>query len=471
MAAPDRLDFTQGSVMKHVVVMSFTSSIGIMAIYVVDLFDIFFISLLGEKEMAAAAGYGSTMLFFVSAINLGLSIAAGALVAKALGAKRHQEAREVTTAVAIVAVIVGIIIPVTLFPLAPWLVKQLGATDPLVADLAVLYFRIILPASCLSGISMASVVALRAYGDAKWAMYPSLCGALVNLIFDPLLIFGLHMDIAGAATATVFARIATMSVALYAAIKRHDALVKPELSLVRKYGKDISTYALPGVLSSVAAPVGQALLTRYFAKYGANAVAAIAIVGRLSPVVFSVINALSGAIGPIIGQNYGAGKLDRVRESYRSAVIFLACYVAFAGLVLFLLRPVIAEGFKATGLTQELIFLYCGPLAIVAFFNGTIFISNAAYNNLGSPRYSTRLNWAKNTIGLWPCLAIGSLLGGAKGVAFGTVTSAGIFAFLSFYFVQRIWDWIAPHDGEGSQVYEDSRQTAMLSGSSEPMHT
>ncbi|MEO0752876.1 MAG: MATE family efflux transporter, partial [Pseudomonadota bacterium] len=91
-------DFTQGPIMRHVTVMSFTSSIGIMAIYLVDLLDIFFVSLLGQAEIAAAAGFASTLMFYVSAMNIGLSIAAGTLTAQYLGKHDRASARDVAAA-------------------------------------------------------------------------------------------------------------------------------------------------------------------------------------------------------------------------------------------------------------------------------------------------------------------------------------------------------------------------------------
>ena len=80
--------------------------------------------------------------------------------------------------------------------------------------------------------------------------------------------------------------------------------------------------------------------------------AGLAIIGRLSPVGFSVVNALSGAIGPIIGQNYGAGKHDRVRQAYFDALKFLAIYTVCAIALLILFRRAIADAFNATGLTR-----------------------------------------------------------------------------------------------------------------------
>ena len=103
--------FLEGSTLRHVIVMSFTSSIGLMAIFAVDLIDMLFISMLGEEALAAAAGYASALLFFTNSINIGLSIAAGALVAQALGRHERQEAREYATSVAMVAFGVGLIVP------------------------------------------------------------------------------------------------------------------------------------------------------------------------------------------------------------------------------------------------------------------------------------------------------------------------------------------------------------------------
>lgn len=111
MAYTADASFTQGSLLRHVSVMSFTTSVGLMAIYVVDLLDLFFISMLGQAPMAAAAGYASALMFFASAINIGLSVAAGTLVAWAQGAGREDEARGYATSVAVFAAITRIVLP------------------------------------------------------------------------------------------------------------------------------------------------------------------------------------------------------------------------------------------------------------------------------------------------------------------------------------------------------------------------
>jgi len=78
--------FIEGSLFRHVTVMSLTSSVGLMAIFAVDFVDMIFISMLGKDELAAAIGYAGAILFFTTSFNIGVAIAAGALVAQALGA-------------------------------------------------------------------------------------------------------------------------------------------------------------------------------------------------------------------------------------------------------------------------------------------------------------------------------------------------------------------------------------------------
>src|SRR5258705_11805156 len=85
--------FTRGSIMRHVAVMTATGSIGLMAIFVVDFLNLFYIALLGEQELAAAIGYAGTVLFFTVSLCIGVTIAGTALVSRALGARQREDAR------------------------------------------------------------------------------------------------------------------------------------------------------------------------------------------------------------------------------------------------------------------------------------------------------------------------------------------------------------------------------------------
>lgn len=429
--------------------MSFTASIGLMAIFAVDLIDIVFISMLGQGALAAAAGYASTLMFFASAINIGLSIAAGALVARALGSGEDRDAREFATSVAVISVLTGIVLPLAALPNIDLLLGLIGAEGE-VAEQAASYLWIILPTTMVSGLSMTAVAVLRAHGDGQRAMYPSLAGGAVNAIFDPVLIFTLGFGLEGAAMATVLARFVTLGFALYPAMRQYSAFSLPQPQCVMRDAGIATRIAIPAVLATIATPVGSAIVTREMAKYGTDAVAGMAVISRIIPVVFSVVLALSGAIGPIIGQNFGAGRMDRVRETFLDGIKFVALYVILASALLFLLRAPIADLFDATGKTRALVYLFCGPLALASFFNGVIFVSNASFNNLGHPGYSTWVNWGRHTLGTWPLAVAGGAAWGAEGVLIGQAAGGVIFAAAAAWLSLRVietppQDPIVPH--------------------------
>ncbi|MEO3414192.1 MATE family efflux transporter [Roseovarius sp. CAU 1744] len=451
--------FTRGNLMRHVSVMSFTASLGLMAVFAVDLIDIIFISMLGQDALAAAAGYASTVMFFASAVNIGLSVAAGALVSRAIGSDNETDAREYATSVVVLSVLIGIALPILALPNVGAILGALGAEGE-VAEKAAQYLWIILPTTMVSGLSMTAVAVLRAHGDGSRAMYPALAGGAANGILDPILIFGLGLGLPGAALATVAARIVTLGVALYPAIRRYQAFTYIRPQCLRRDAKAAMQIAIPAVLGTVATPVGTAIVTREMAKYGTDAVAGLAVISRIIPVVFSVVLALSGAIGPIIGQNYGAGQMGRVKEAFFDALTFVGIYVLLAAAILFLLREPIAGLFDATGMTRTLILLFCGPLALASFFNGAIFVANASFNNLGHPGYSTMVNWGRNTLGTWPLAIWAGTVWGAPGVLIGQAAGGIIFAVIAVALGLRV---IANPEGEplpmGFKYQEDRIHT------------
>ncbi|MEM6586917.1 MAG: MATE family efflux transporter [Pseudomonadota bacterium] len=424
--------FTEGNLMRHVSFMSLTGSIGLMAIFAVDLLDIVFISMLGQAELAAAAGYASALMFFASAVNMGLSIAAGSLVAQALGADKETDAREFATVTSVFAVVTGILIPILMLPNLSFLLGLVGATGEM-AEMAKGYLWIILPSTVLSGLAMTSVAVIRAYGDGRRAMYPALVGAGVNAVLDPILIFAIGLGLEGAAWATVLARLATLIWALHPAHKEFNAFIRIRAGCVRRDFRMVTSIACPAVLATIATPVGAAIVTREMAKYGTDAVAGMAVINRIIPVVFSVVMALSGAIGPIIGQNFGAGRMDRVRETFFDGLKFAGLYVILASAILVALRGPIVDLFDAQGEARDLLMLFCGPLALAMFFNAAIFVSNASYNNLGHPIYSTWVNWGRQTLGTWPLAILGGVYFGAEGVLIGQALGGVIFAAVSVW--------------------------------------
>jgi putative MATE family efflux protein len=442
---PETPKFLQGNLMRHVSVMSFTAGIGLLAIFAVDLIDMVFIAMLGNDALAAAVGYAGSILFFTSSISIGLSIAAGALTARALGAGEPDKASEMATSVLIVGVLLAAITVGVIWFSMPSLLTALGATGETHA-LAMQYLRIIVPSMPLLMAAMVGSAVLRAHGDARRAMWATLIGGIVNAVLDPILIFGLDWGLEGAAAASVVARFSIFLAAIIPAVKHYRGFSGWRNRLLRRDFPAVAQIAGPAILTNIATPFGAAFVTRQVAQFGTDAVAGMAIIGRLTPVAFAALFALSGAIGPIIGQNFGAQNHARVRTAFRAGLLFALIYVLVVSLILYGLRLPIAQLFNAQGETLALVMLFCGPLALAYFFNGAIFVGNAAFNNLGQPITSTWINWGRHTVGTIPFALVGASLGGAAGVLIGQALGGVLFAVVSIWLASRVMSTKDPKD-------------------------
>jgi len=429
--------FVQGSILRHILVMSSTAAIGISALFVVDLLDIFFLSLLGEQELAAAVGYAGTISFFTTSIGIGLSIALGALVSRAIGAKEIKKAKRLLLNSAVVTLLVSIVVAIVVFVSIPQLLALVGATGK-TEELAASYLYILVPSMPLICLAMALGSALRAVGDAKLSMISTLVGGGVNAIFDPIFIFMFAMGIQGAAIASVLARIAVLIVAARGVIVKHDLFGQFNKAHFIEDLRPIFAIAGPAMLTNVATPIGNAVVTRAVADFGDSYVAGWAILGRIIPVSFGMIFALSGAIGPIVGQNFGAKEFDRVKESLTRAIQFCCAYVLAVSVLLFFSRNLIVDVFDMKGDAADLILFFCRYIAVFFVFSGILFVANASFNNLGKAKYSSLFNVGKATVGTVPFVYFGAQWGGAYGVLIGQVLGSMIFGVLGVIVAYRL---------------------------------
>ena len=447
--AQETAKFLEGNLFRHITVMSLTSSVGLLAVFLVDFVDMIFISMLGNASLAAAVGYAGAILFFTTSFGIGMAIAAGALVSRALGQNDEDRARQLITNGLVYGVMFGCAFSTLVWLNLGTLTALVGATGE-TQELAMSYLQIIVPSLPFLLVGMMGGAILRAYGDARRAMMATIYGGLVNAVLDPILIFGLDLELAGAAWASVAARVAIAATALLPIIRHHGGIGAPHMPALLRDFVPVFSIALPAILTQLATPIGQGYVTRAMAAYGEEAVAGMAVVSRLTPVSFAVIFALSGALGPIIGQNFGGGRHDRVGRAFRDGLLFIGLYVLFVSLVLFLLRDQIVVLFGAQGVGVTLIYLFCGPLALLFYFNGAIFVANSAFNNLGHPFYSTWINWGRHTLGTMPTVALGAYLFGAAGVLIGQAVGGVLFAAVALWLARRVI-----RDGAGAADQSD----------------
>ena len=437
--------FVSGNIFNHIIVMSSTNAIGLTALFLVDLADLFFISLLGQTELAAAVGYAGTIAFFTTSISIGLSIAMTALVSKSIGQQNRDKAKRFVINVLISGFMIGSIIAAIIWYFTPELVTLIGASGE-THDLAVEYLRILLPSLPILCVAMSAGAALRSVGDAKLAMYSTLAGGAVNALLDPIFIFVFDMGLHGAALASVISRFAVAWFALYGVTRIHQLLGRFNYKLWLADQRDIFNVAIPAISTNIATPLGNAYVTLMIASFGDAYVAGWAIVARLMPVSFSMIFAMSGAVGPIIGQNFGALLYDRVRLTSKRALQFTAAYVLVVSCLIYVLQGHIISLFSAQGDAADMVGFYCTWLSVTFVFNGIIFIANGTFNNLGYPSTSTVMNIGKATLGTVPFVYFGGMWFGALGVVGGQAVGAVLFGLIAWYWSQRILNKLGDND-------------------------
>jgi len=313
----------------------------------------------------------------------------------------------------------------------PELLSLLGAKGKTL-EYAYSYSRIIIPASPILAVGMCAANATRSLGDARRSMYATLGGSAVNAVLDPILIFGLGWGIEGAAAASVCARITVMLIAFHAIFKIHRLPRATSWQHLLQDFPGIASVAGPAILTNLATPIGGAFVLRTMAQFGDSAVAGAAIMGRIAPVAFAAIFALSGAVGPIIGQNAGAGHFDRVRRTLLDALACNVVYVMVVWLVLWLCADLIVAAFSASGPAEELIRFYVTWLPGAFAFNGMLFVANASFNNLHRAHLATLFNFSRALLGTLPCVWLGARWYGAPGVMAGESVGAIVFGGLAF---------------------------------------
>ncbi|NND69119.1 MAG: MATE family efflux transporter, partial [Halioglobus sp.] len=294
--------------------MTAASAMGLLTMFGVDMIDMYFLTLLGEQELAAAVGYAGTLVFFLVAVSIGLQIALGALVARSEGGHRRDLARRYCTSGLIFNGLASVTISALAWFYLPELLQVLGATG-ITYEYALSYARIVLPNMPILVLGMSMAAAVRAIGDARRSMWATVIGSLVNAFLDPIFIFTFGWGLEGAAWASVVARFAVAGVAWWALANVHQLPCRVTRAEFLADIRPLLVIATPAVLTNLATPIGNGFVLRTMSQFGDSAVAGAAIMGRITPVAFCAIFALSGAVGPIIGQNAGAGLYDRVRTT------------------------------------------------------------------------------------------------------------------------------------------------------------
>lgn len=437
--------FLTGSTMGHVVRMTMTGAMGITFVFIVDAANLFWVSQLGEPKLVAAIGFAFAIQFFSVSSGIGLMIAAIALIARGIGRGERQQARQHATSSAAIAFVIQTLMAGFVIYFRHDILAMVGATGE-TAALSARYLAMSLPSLGIMAISMIASGALRAEGDGKRSMFVTLASGVVSMVLDPFLIYQWGLD--GAAMGLNISRCVMFVVALRFAIGTHDLMARPRIADMLETMRPFLMIAFPAIIAQMAMPVGNYLLTSVMAPYGDDAMAGWAVVGRLTVVAFGGIFSLSGAIGGIFGQNYGAGQYDRLRTTYRDALIFGVIYSLVTWAVLALAAPLVIIGFDLSPVGGDAVRAFAHVGAGGFILASALFVSNAAFNALGRPMWSTVCNWIRDGIISLPLAIVLAGWYGAAGVIYAQAAASVIVGILAAWLGWRFVVGLSKQDPE-----------------------
>jgi len=441
MANRDKAILIRGSIGKTISKLTLQMWIGILGMQVFNLVDTFFVGQLGAKQLAAM-GFTFPVVLVVNSIALGLGIGASAVISRAIGkGDQHEMQRLTTDSLFLSFVIVTVFVIGGLFTIGP-LFRALGA-KPEILKLINSYMRIWYIGMPFVVIPMVGNNAIRATGDTKTPSIIMIAAVFINLTLDPLLIFGFgpfpRMELAGAATATVFSRATTFIMALWILYHRERMITLniPRLEEIFASWKRILYIGLPAAGTNLITPVSIGVITRLVATYGAAAVAGFGVAARIEMFSLSIIGSLSSVITPFVGQNWGAGKGRRIKEGIKFGYIFSLLWgVAVFLLFIFASRP-IAMIFNKNITVVQTTSLYMKIVSISYGLLGILMLSASAFNALNKPLYAATLMILRMFVLYIPLAIAGSFLFKINGIFGAAALSNFLSGIIAIFWLRK----------------------------------
>lgn len=307
-----------------------------------NIVDSYFVAKISEDAMTALS-----LVFpiqnFINAVAIGFGVGINAMIAQYLGAGRRDKADETLTQGMVLAVIHGIVMMILCIIGIPYFLR-LFTTDANVIALGVRYATIVFSFSVILSVNLTFEKMNQAIGNMKITMISLLIGCVLNIILDPMIIFGIgpfpELGIAGAALATGFGQCVPIVIYIAAYLKRPKrvAFRREYLHLTREVAKRLYSIGVPAILNMALTSVLTTALNAILAAFSQTYVLVLGIYYKLQTFLYMPANGIIQGMRPLIGYNYGAGEHRRVEQLYRLTLLLNICIMT-AGMILCLTIP------------------------------------------------------------------------------------------------------------------------------------
>ncbi|OQX70864.1 MATE family efflux transporter [Candidatus Parcubacteria bacterium 4484_255] len=332
-------NLTEGSILKSLIALSIPIIFANILQTAYQLTDTFWVGRLGTDAVAAVS-ISFPIIFLIISLGSGLAIAGTILVAQYKGKKDKKAIDHITSQTILMVVIISIILSAIGYFLSPFLIALTGAEAAIFSS-AILYIKISFIGTIFVFTYMVFQSLMRGIGEVKTPMYIVLGTVLLNLILDPLFIFGYGFIPAFGVAGAAFATIGTQSLAAIIGIglllkgkldiQLHINDLKPDWVLIRKMLK----IGFPASIEQSTRALGMTAMTLLVISFGTLTVAAYGIGSRILSFIIIPAMGLSMATSTLVGQNIGAGKIERAEKITKLSALVGFVILTIGGVIMF----------------------------------------------------------------------------------------------------------------------------------------
>ncbi|MFC1740833.1 MATE family efflux transporter [Pseudomonadota bacterium] len=423
----EKQDLTTGPVAANLRRQGIPFALGLVAIFSFEVADLFFISRLGDAPLAAVS-FTMPVIWLIYGIGIGFEAGAASCVSRAIGRRDQKSARRLTTDTVVLGVLVATALCLIGLASINPVYSLLGATPelmPLIREYMSVWYWVA-PLDIALWISLASI---RARGNTLLESKVITAAALLNLVLDPILIFGLfgapRLEVQGAALATL---IATGSVLLFTLVYLHSRLkvyanpIAPLKTILQSWGHMLHI-GIPAMMTNAIIPISSGIVVAMVATYGVDAVAGFGIAMRIEPMFLIPFYALSAVSSPFFGQNFGSNQFGRLDEARRVITRFCLGFGFALGIVLIFIAKPLTGLFSQSESIQMVAVHYLWIVALSYGAYGLVMSVNASFNGMGRPVPGVVISTCRVIIVFLPLALIGKSLFGMPGLFAATTIS------------------------------------------------
>lgn len=381
----------KGNMYRVITVLSLPIMVNNLIQTLYNLADALWVNRLGSVQFAATSFVWPVIFLFIS-LGIGISVAGTSILSQLVGANKYDEADDYASQLMVISLIFSVLFAVLGYFLSPYIVKLMGGTG----DLA-MYGDTYLKISFLGFpfiflyFNFNSIMASQ--GNTLAPTILSGVSAIINVILDPIFIFTLDMGVAGAAIATVLSQAVLLFAGIYM-IKKKSPNIQPSFKNF-KFNKNklkkIADVGLPAAIGQSGAALGFVVLNSFIASYGNATLAAFAMVNRITSLIMQPPMGIGVALTSIVGQNMGAGQMDRVYEGFKKSVQIVMA-VSLVGLALLLWKDTqVIHLFMGSNQDMEVIsqgIVYLRFISVAMPFMGLFSIFQGLFQGSGHTKYS-----------------------------------------------------------------------------------